>query len=151
MTTATQRIHTIFGAGQVGLKLADELLARGHTVRIVRRGPAMAPRERLVWMSGDVTDRAFADQAAAGADVLYNCVNPTDYTRWHGVIEPLMRSVGEAAARSKAKLVVLDCLYMIGAPATSPFDEDTPMQPCSPKGELRKQMFEELLAAHRRG
>lgn len=151
MTTPTQRIHTIFGAGQVGLKLADELLARGHTVRIVRRGPAMAQRERLVWMSGDITDHRFADEAARGADVLYNCVNPTDYTRWHGVIEPLMRAVAGAATRAQAKLVVLDCLYMIGVPATSPFDEDTPMQPCSPKGELRKQLFEELLAAHRRG
>jgi len=40
---------------------------------------------------------------------------------------------------------------MYGAPATSPFDESTPMRPCSEKGELRKQMVEELFEAHRRG
>jgi nucleoside-diphosphate-sugar epimerase len=40
---------------------------------------------------------------------------------------------------------------MYGAPEASPFDEDTPMQPCSDKGELRKMLVEEMFDAHRRG
>lgn len=151
METNPQAIHTVFGAGQVGLELAGELLARGHRVRLVRRGAAGAARPNLIWMSGDVTDRRFADEAAAGASVVYNCVNPPDYAHWHGVVEPLMRSVRGAAARAGARLVVLDCLYMYGAPEAVPFDEDTPMQPCSEKGELRKLLAEELFDAHRRG
>jgi len=151
MRSEQQAIHTVFGAGQVGLPLAHELLARGHQVRLVRRGPAGAPREDLTWMSGDVTDKAFADEAARGAAVVYNCVNPPDYAQWHGVLEPMMRAVRGAAARAGARLVVLDCLYMYGAPARTPFDEDTPMEPCSPKGELRKLLAEELFEAHRRG
>ncbi|WP_052548692.1 NAD-dependent epimerase/dehydratase family protein [Enhygromyxa salina] len=144
-------LHTIFGAGQVGHKLALVLLDRGYRVRLVRRGPAGAPRQGLVWMSGDVTDPSFADEAARGAAVVYNCVNPPDYARWHGVLEPLARGVRGAATRAGARLVVLDCLYMYGVPGATPFDEDTPMRPCSSKGELRAQLVEELFEAHRRG
>lgn len=146
-----QALHTIFGAGQVGLKLAHELLDRGHPVRLVRRGPAGAARANLTWMSGDVNDPVFADEAAREAAVVYNCVNPPDYDHWHGVLEPMMRAVRRAAARAGARLVVLDCLYMYGAPEAVPFDEDTPMRPCSDKGELRAMMVEELFEAHRRG
>ncbi|MFO7564909.1 MAG: NAD(P)H-binding protein [Enhygromyxa sp.] len=144
-------IHTIFGAGQIGLRLAHELLDRGFQVRLVRRGPAGAPRQNLVWMSGDVTDPQFAEEAARGARVVYNCVNPPDYSRWEGVLEPLARAVRGAATRAGARLVVLDCLYMYGVPDRSPFDEDTPMRPCSSKGELRARLVEELFEAHRRG
>lgn len=151
MGSRNQPLHTVFGAGQVGRKLARVLLDRGFRVRLVRRGPAGEAREGLTWMSGDLTERAFADQAARGAEVVYDCVNPPDYSHWHGVLEPLKRGVRDAAARAGARLVVLDCLYMYGAPEHSPFDEDTPMRPCSDKGELRKQMVEELFDAHRRG
>lgn len=152
MQHATQApLHTIFGAGQVGLKLAHLLLDRGFRVRLVRRGPAGKPRRDLVWMSGDVTDSTFADEAARGAAVVYNCVNPPDYARWHGVLEPLSRAVRGAATRAGARLVVLDCLYMYGVPETLPFDEDTPMKPCSDKGELRAALVDELFEAHRRG
>lgn len=144
-------IHTIFGAGQVGVLLADQLLARGYSVRLVRRGPGGAPRPGLVWMSGDVTDPAFADEAARAAEVVYNCVNPSSYGRWHGVLEPLMRAVRGAATRAGARLVALDCLYMYGMPEVAPFDEATPMRPCSSKGELRAMLVEEMFEAHRRG
>lgn len=145
------QLHTIFGAGQVGLRLAHELLDRGFRVRLVRRGSAGAARANLEWRSGDVTDPSFADEAARGAAVVYHCANPPDYSRWHGVLEPLARAVRGAAARAGARLVVLDCLYMIGVPPRSPFDEDTPMRPCSKKGELRAELVEELFEAHRRG
>jgi nucleoside-diphosphate-sugar epimerase len=150
-TSPREPVHTIFGAGQVGTLLAHELLDRGYLVRLVRRGPAGATRPGLTWMSGDVTDPAFADEAARGAAVVYNCVNPPDYGRWDGVLEPLMRAVRGAATRAGARLVALDCLYMYGMPDAVPFDEDTPLRPCSRKGELRAMLVEEMFAAHRRG
>lgn len=151
MHREAQAIHTIFGAGQVGTKLAHELLDRGHLVRIVRRGSPGAARAGLSWMSGDLLDPKFADEAARGAVAVYNCVNPPDYSRWHGVLEPMMRAVRGAATRAKARLVALDCLYMYGAPDSSPFDEETPMRPCSDKGELRAMLVDEMFEAHRKG
>ena len=39
----TPTLHVVLGAGQIGRKLADALRARGHRVRIVRRGETPAP------------------------------------------------------------------------------------------------------------
>lgn len=143
-------IHTILGAGQIGTQLAVLLAQQGHQVRLVRRGTG-AELPGVTRMQGDVTDRRFADETCRGATVVYNCANPPDYAKWEGVLEPLYRSIREAAGRAGARLVQLDNLYMYGRPPQSPFDERTPMNPCSSKGELRKLLVEELFEAHRRG
>ncbi len=146
-----QEIHTVIGAGQVGTQLASILAEAGHRVRLVRRGPAGAARAGVTWMRGDITDRSFADEVCRGATSVYNCTNPPEYHRWEGVLEPLYRATWAAAGRAGARLVQLDNLYMVGRPPTTPFDERTPMRPCSAKGELRRQMVEELAAMHERG
>lgn len=143
--------HTIFGAGAVGYALARQLVHRGHQVRLVRRSDAGDPAPNLTWMRGDASDPAFALEACRGADVVYNCANPTRYGGWDGVIQPLFTSIREAAGRAGARLVVLDNLYMYGRPATSPFDESTPMNPCSHKGEIRAELARQLFDAHARG
>ena len=143
--------HTVFGAGQVGTLLAKQLAEQGHAVRLVRRGEAGEAIDGVTWMRGDATDAQFADKACEGATVVYNCANPPDYARWEGVLEPLYRSVWRAAGRSGARLVQLDNLYMYGRPAQAPFDESTPMQPCSKKGELRRRLADELFDMHARG
>jgi nucleoside-diphosphate-sugar epimerase len=145
------QVHTVFGAGQVGLKLATVLAQQGHAVRLVRRGPAGPAIPGIDWMSGDATDLEFATAAATGAQTVYNCMNPPDYAQWDGILQPLHRTVRAAAARTGSKLVQLDCLYSYGRPASCPFDETEPRRPCSPKGELRKMLLEELLQAHERG
>ncbi len=147
----TNEVHTVLGAGQVGRKLADELLAMGHEVRLVRRGAPGEARPGLTWLSGDVTDAAFLDEALRGSRVVYGCVNPPDYGRWEGVLEPLMDAVREGAIRAEARLVTLDCLYMIGRPERAPFDEDTPMRPCSQKGAMRARLVEKLFEARDAG
>jgi nucleoside-diphosphate-sugar epimerase len=144
-------IHTVFGAGQVGRKLADTLLARGDEVRLVRRSAPGDPHPGLTWLQGDVTDPGFALDACRGADVVYNCVNPTAYHRWDELLPPLVDGIREATARAGARLVVLDNLYMYGRPDAVPFDEDTPWQPRSRKGELRARLARETLDAHARG
>ena len=147
---APPELHVIFGAGQIAPLLAHELLARGRRVRIVRRGaPGHVPG--VEWRRADATATAAAAEAARGAAVVYDCTNPAHYHRWDELLPPLRRGVREAAARVGARLVVLDCLYMYGRPEGSPFDEDTPMRPCSHKGELRAMLARELLEAHARG
>jgi len=143
--------HTIFGAGQIGKPLAVELAQQGHRVRLVRRGPATESLDGVEWMQGDATDPVFAAKACEGSVSVYNCTNPPDYGRWDGVLQPLYRGIWDAAAGAGARLVQLDNLYMYGRPESSPFDERTPMNPCAPHGELRKQLNEELWARHARG
>ena len=57
----------------------------------------------------------------------------------------------DAASRAGARLVQLDNLYMVGRPPTTPFDEDTPTDPCSSKGALREALSAELMARHAAG
>ena len=137
--------HVVLGAGQVGTKLAELLLAAGYPVRLVRRGPAGPARPGLEWLSGDLREPAFADRACAGAATVYNCVNPADYGRWEGVMEPLHEAVQDAAVRAGVPLVGLDCLYMVGVPETSPFDETVPMRPIREKGEMRARLVRRAL------
>ena len=147
---AEPALHVIFGAGQIAPLLARELLASGQRVRLVRRGaPGQLPG--VEWARADLTDARAAAEAARGAAVVYDCANPADYHRWDELLPPLKRGVREAAARVGARLVVLDCLYLYGRPERAPFDEDTPMRPCSHKGELRAMLARELFEAHARG
>ena len=148
--SAQQEFHVVVGAGQVGLPLAQRLVARGRRVRIIKRGPPNASIQGVEWAQGDVTDRAFTDTAFRGAAVVYNCANPANF-QWTELLLPLARSVREAAGRAGARLVMLDSIFMYGRPCGGVLTEDHPHQPCSRKGELRALLARELFDAHSRG
>ena len=52
--------------------------------------------------------------SAAGADVVYFCLNATNYDRWAEEFPPLQRGVLAGAQAAGARLVVLDNLYAYG-------------------------------------
>ena len=145
-----QQLHVIFGAGQIGSPLAASLIGRGHQVRIVRRsggGPAGAQV-----VHGDAGDAAFAADVVKGATSVYHCLNPAyDAALWEHELPRLMGSLVAAAGRAKARLVVLDNLYMLGATHSVPMNEDTPTNPCSRKGAIRARVAALLFEAHQRG
>jgi nucleoside-diphosphate-sugar epimerase len=142
-------LHVVLGHGQIGALVADELEARGARVRIVRRGPAGAPRPGREWASGDLSDLAFAEQATRGASVVYDCTSPS-YDQWLTLLLPLSRGALHGAAKAGAKLVALDNLYMYGR-VDGLISESCPIAPCSRKGEVRARLAEERAEAHRRG
>ncbi len=147
----TGDLHVIFGAGQVGDPLARLLLASGKRVRIAKRSPGGVPPGTQV-MPGDASDPAFCAEAAAGATAVYHCMNPAyDAKLWAELIPKWMDNLVAAAARTGARLVVLDNVYMLGRPGGRPLDEATPLNPCSRKGEIRARAAEHLFEAHRRG
>lgn len=139
-------IHVVFGSGQVGTPLASSLRAAGHEVRVVRRSNA-AGGDALV---GDLADRAFAERAALGADVIHQVAVPA-YHRWHAELPALTEGVLHAARTSGARLVVLDNLYLHGPTDGRPMRESDVATPCSKKGELRRRIAERYLDAHGRG
>ncbi|HEY6866600.1 MAG TPA: NAD-dependent epimerase/dehydratase family protein [Candidatus Eisenbacteria bacterium] len=146
-----RQVHVVFGAGQIGAPLARMLEGRGHEVRLVRRsggGP-----EGIEVRNGDAGDPAFAASAAAGASVVYHCMNPPAYDRkvWAEALPRLMDSLIAASGKAGARLVVLDNLYLLGRPGGRPLSEDSPIAPCSRKGEIRARINQRLLEAERRG
>ncbi|HVN79431.1 MAG TPA: NAD-dependent epimerase/dehydratase family protein [Terriglobia bacterium] len=144
-------LHVIFGAGQVGSRLAGLLLKAKKRVRVVKRSAGELP-PGVELLLGDAADPAFCIQAAAGSSTIYHCMNPPYYARvWASLVPRYMDNLILAAARAGARLVVLDNVYMLGRPVGRVLDEETPINPCSRKGEIRARAAERMFEAHRRG
>lgn len=142
--------HVVFGTGQVGRLVIDRLVAAGHDVIAVNRsGDGHIPGARLV--RGDAADPSFTTQLCAEADVAYFCLNASNYDRWDVEFPPLQRGVLAGAARSGARLVVLDNLYAYGPPHGRDLVESMPPAPTSKKSTVRAAMTDELLRLQRAG
>lgn len=143
-------LHVVFGGGQIGPPLARLLRDRGHAVRLVRRsGPGP---DRIETLHGDAGDPEFAIRATQGAVAIYHCLNPA-YSAgdWARELPRFASSLIAAAGRASARLVVLDNVYLLGRPNGRPLDEDSPVAPCSRKGEIRARVNEQWTSAHARG
>jgi len=141
-------LHLVLGAGQVGPRVAELLLARGHRVRIARRSSSPSRALGIETVAIDVRDAASVARAAEGAAVVYHCVNPL-YDQWPEMLLPITRGIVDGAARAGARLVALDNLYMYGD--TAHMNEATPVAPVSKKGLLRAAAAEYMLEADARG
>ncbi len=141
-------LHVIVGKGPVGTTTADELVGRGHTVRVLSRSggtSTAAVEHRAV----DAADAEALARAAAGADVLYNAVNPP-YHRWATDWPPVAAALLTAAERTGAVLVTMSNLYGYGRP-TGPMTPDSPLAATDVKGRVRNRMWADALAASEAG
>ena len=142
--------HVVVGAGAVGRGVARLLASAGHAVTIVSgsgRGSELAGVRAVAL---DATDRAALVAAAEGAAVLYNCANPRHYHRWPTEWPPLAASLLHAAEATGAGLVTMSNLYPYGE-VDGPIRADSPLAATGVKGPMRRQMWEDALAAHRAG
>jgi nucleoside-diphosphate-sugar epimerase len=143
-------LHVVLGAsGGIGGHLVRELAARGHRVRAVNRTGRMQAPPGVEVRQGNVNTVAGAVQACTGAAVVYHCAQP-GYRRWVQELLPMTNAILDGTAVAGAKLVLADNLYMYG-PVAGPMTEDLPSAATNPKGRVRAEMAEALLAAHRAG
>jgi nucleoside-diphosphate-sugar epimerase len=140
-----ESLHVVFGAtGGIGRTLTWELVRQGRRVRAVsRHGAAVDGAEPV---AADASRPEDVAAAAAGASVVYHCVNP-GYTQWPELLPPIGRAILLAAEKTGAKLVYADNLYAYG-PVEGPLREDLPALAAGRKGRTRVQVAAELLAAH---
>lgn len=137
--------HCIVGAGQVGNRLAEILVAQGHTVRqLSRRGNHVAHAQGI---SVNASDKDALLAATAGSDVIYNCLNPA-YHRWPQDWPPMAGNL--LAAAEGRVLVTLSNLYGYGH-VTAPMTEETPLAATTRKGRVRAAMWMLALTAHQDG
>jgi nucleoside-diphosphate-sugar epimerase len=142
--------QVIFGTGAVGLATMHALRRRGERVRMVNRSGTAPVADDVEVLGGDAADPAFASAAAAGAQVVYQTLNPP-YHRWVELFPGLQASVLAAAQAAGARLVSMENVYAYGRPAGQPLTEDRPYQAHTKKGQLRARMARELLAADQAG
>ena len=142
--------HVVFGTGQVGRLVAEQLVALGHDVVTVNRsGRSDIPGAHTI--AGDATNPSFTTRVTTGADVVYFCLNAPHYNRWAQEFPPLQHAVLTGAEKASARLVVLDNLYTYGPTHGRSLVETLPPQPTSAKSATRAAMTVELLHAHSSG
>ena len=143
-------LHVIYGSGPAGCWTAKALIAMDKAVRAVNRSgkrPALMPHEVEV-VASDVSDPRQAIEVAQGASVVYQALNPP-YHQWHELFPGLQAGAMAAAKAVGARYVSIENLYMYDS--SQPISEGSPETPKSKKGELRRQMGEDVMAAHRSG
>ena len=142
--------HVIFGTGAVGRALLTALTSRGEKVRMVNTsGVASVPADVEV-VGGNAADPAFSTEAARGARVVYQTLNPP-YAQWAEKFPALQSGVLAATEQAGARLVSMENVYMYGPAAGRVLTEDLPNAAPTKKGQLRGRMADDLLAAHRAG
>jgi nucleoside-diphosphate-sugar epimerase len=133
-------MQTVLGInGITGKLLAEELIRRGYKVRGVSRRPFSGNWEHV---SADILSPDSLNKAIKGSEVVYFCVGlEYNIKVWQRDWLPLIDSVIAVCLANKAKLVFLDNVYMYGL-VSGEMTEQTPMNPTSKKGEIRKAMAE---------
>ena len=142
--------HVVFGTGQVGRALIEQLARSGEDVRAVSMHRPKAVPEGVDWRAANATDPEAAADASKGASVVYQCLN-APYTKWPELFPPLQRGVLAAAERADALLVTLENVYAYGSSGGRPMTEDHPLAATTVKGRTRAAMTRELLAAAEAG
>jgi len=143
------RITVLGASGGTGRAVASELLRRGHTVTAVSRSGRADVPDTAAPLAADLLRPDDARRACAGADVVVLAAQPP-YQDWREQWPPILRNVLAATAAAGAKLVFVDNLYAY-APATGPLSETSPEHATDPKGALRRQLGQMVLAASQRG
>lgn len=135
--------HVVFGTGAIGLALVGQLMDRELPVRVVNRsGRADVPAGVEV-VGGDLSAAAFAKEAAVGAGVVYQCLNPP-YAKWPELFPRLQHNAVAAAQTADARYVSFENLYMYGDTRGVTITEDLPYSAHTKKGKVRAEMAEEL-------
>jgi nucleoside-diphosphate-sugar epimerase len=142
-------LNIVFGTGPLGYAVAEELLNKGKTVRMVNRSGKADLPTGAVLISADAEDWERTREICKDAKVVYHCAMPP-YTQWKELFPALTTGIMEGAASANAKLIYADNLYMYGY-TDSPINENTSNNPLGTKGTVRAEMSDNLLAAHKDG
>ena len=77
----SEQFHLVVGAGPIGSAVTRQLVAQGRPVRVVTRSGSGPDGPLVEKVAADAADATRLGELAAGAGVIYNCVNP-QYHRW---------------------------------------------------------------------
>lgn len=139
-------MQTILGAnGTIGTILARELMDYTDKVRLVSRNPRRVNETDELY-SADLSNAANVDKAIEGSDVVY-LVLGLDYKVevWEEKWPKLMRATINACIRYNARLVFFDNVYMYDINSIPHMTEESPLNPPSRKGAVRKMISQMIM------
>jgi nucleoside-diphosphate-sugar epimerase len=146
----TRTKHILLGAGgAITNPLVGELLSQGESVKLVSRSGRALPRAEPV--RADLTKAADVLDAVEQSSVVYLIAGlPYSTAVWREEWPKVMQNTIAACSAKGAKLLFFDNVYMYGK-VRGPMKEDSPVAPCSRKGEIRARIADLLLSAAGRG
>ncbi len=141
-----EELHIVLGAaGGVGHAVCEYLRQKGVPYLTIQRSkrPDHEPSRQA-----DLLDKDATIAALQGGTHVYLCTGlPYESSLWEVQWAPLMQNVIEACLSYGSKLIFLDNMYMYSNPLPIPFDENTPQNPSTRKGKVRKVVADLLLDA----
>jgi len=142
----------VLGAnGRIGRALVEAFAAAGWRVCAqMRRAPAIPLPVGVTPVICDALDTAALIDAAHGADVLINALNP-DYTRWDTLVPPLAASVLAVARASGATLMLPGNVYNFGAELPPVLTETTPEVANTDRARIRIALEQQMREAAANG
>ncbi|GAB2490324.1 NAD-dependent epimerase/dehydratase family protein [Algoriphagus taiwanensis] len=141
-------LHVILGAnGNIGNAISQALFSKGISVRQVSRNPNKV-NESDELMQADLLNAQQVHQAVKGAEIVYLCAGITYSAKiWERDWPIIMKNTLEACIAKQCRLVFFDNMYALDPGKVGHLTEETPMNPKSRKGKVRKQILEMLWLA----
>lgn len=139
-------MQTILGAnGTIGSVLAKELINYTDKIRLVSRNPRKV-NESDELFPADLSNPEIVEKAIEGSEVVYLVVG-FDYKLkvWQEKWPRLMRATIDACTKHNARLVFFDNVYMYDINAIPHMTEESPNNPPSKKGAVRKQIAQMIM------
>ncbi len=137
--------HIILGAGGViGASLAKELLSNNEKVKLVSR--KLHNTNNAESSIADLVNIEEVKNVVEENSIVYLLAGlPYDIKIWQERWSIILRNTVEVCSAKNAKLIFFDNVYMYGR-VNGKMDENTPMNPCSKKGEVRAKIAEYLIS-----
>jgi nucleoside-diphosphate-sugar epimerase len=143
--------HIVLGTGAIGRAVAEELVRRGESVRMVNRSGKMDEMPAGVEVvAADLYDQAKVREVTRGAKVVYQAAQPP-YNQWPEKFPLLQKSSLDGLTGGGAKLVLIENAYMYGDTNGKPMTEETPYQAHTRKGRVRGEISTAAFTAHKEG
>ena len=147
--TTNNSLNIVFGTGPLGYAVAEELLARGQSVKLVNRSGEGDIPEGATIVKADVTNTELTREVCKNVRTVFHCAMPP-YTQWPELFPAITYGIINGAISAEANLVYGDNLYMYGQ-VNGPIKEDLPNNARGPKGKIRGEMANKLMQAHNDG
>ncbi|MBS1653977.1 MAG: NAD(P)H-binding protein, partial [Bacteroidetes bacterium] len=137
-------MHTILGAGgAIGTELAKVLQEHNQPMRLVSRNPKPFGSAELA--AADLDNASQTAEAVKGSSVVYLVAGLAyDIKVWRVLWPQIMQNTINACKQHNAKLIFFDNVYALGK-VNVPMTEESPLNPCSKKGEIRAKLVTMLM------
>jgi len=145
-------MQTILGSGgAIGVELAKALTEYTEQIRLVSRNPKKVNATDEL-LQADLLNPEEMKKAVKGSSVVYVTIGfPYSYKVWSKHWMPFIQSVVDACIEFNSKLVFFDNIYMYDKYHLDGMTEETPVNPPSKKGEVRKTVADIIMDAVKLG